>query len=358
MEKNIIIVNELRKYFGLQEIPDNWKKIDVTSDNYQGFNVSIFVDGQTVKKCMIFGLNKFKEFQLNETLSKNFDCILPKDSNKKPSTLDSIINKSAIGLTLSFDTPNISIYNETTHKTYYTNYFDDKKVNSIVEFASWIQDWCKNSTEEDIKEINEFANETPKAPISYKEGDVFRVKLSKNLYGYGRILLDYNKMRNNNEKFWDILMGTPVVASLYHIVTDNKNISLDELKNLQSFPSETVMDKNFITGEYEIIGNIPVDFKNEDFPIMYGNSFDEVKKVCYQRGKEYHEITNSVAISSSYKNNGIASRLGYKLDLMKKCIETKSNKLIFESGPLNFRNDLRNPKNQEILKQIQSQFDI
>ena len=358
MEKNIIIVNELRKYFGLKEIEDSWKKIDVQSANFQDFNVSIFVDGQTVKKCIIFGNNKFKEFQLDETLSKNLDCILPKDSNKKPSTLDSIINKSAVGVTLSFDKPNISIYNETTNKTYYTNAFDENKPISIVEFADWIHNWCENSTAEDVAEINEFANEKVTEPIPYKEGDVFRVKLSRNQYTYGRILLDYNKMRNNKEKFWDIFMGTPVVASLYHIVTDRKNVTIDELKNLPSFPSENVMDKNFLTGEYEIIGNIPVDYKKEDYPIMYGNSFEETKKVCYQNGKVYFEIPDVKAFSQSYKNNGVSSRLGYKISLMKKCIEQNSNLPIFEEGPLNFRNDLRNPNKKEILEQIQSQFDI
>ena len=354
-----LLTNEQRKFFGLSEIDPNWKTYDVQSENFSGYNVTIYLDGQKAKKCIIYGEKRYKEFNLDETLSKNLDLILPHDENKKPSTIDSIVNKTAIGMVLNFDAPNTSIYNETTHQSYYSNFFDsESRTSNIEEFRAWVQDWCKNSSESDVQEITEFAGRTKQVAISYNEGDVFRVKLARHKFGYGRILLDYNKMKRNNEPFWDCLMGTPIVVSLYHILTEDKNVTIDKLKTLSSFPSEIIMDNNIRSGEYEIIGNIPVEYSKEDYPIMYGSSIDEKNTVYFQRGKLFLKKENAELISRNFRNNGVTFNLGINTSLMEKCIEENSNLSYYKEGPLSTRADLRNPINKIVLEQILAQFNL
>ena len=153
-------------------------------------------------------------------------------------------------------------------------------------------------------------------------------------------------------------MGTPIVVSLYHILTEDKNVTIDKLKTLSSFPSEIIMDNNIRSGEYEIIGNIPVEYSKEDYPIMYGSSIDEKNTVYFQRGKLFLKKENAELISRNFRNNGVTFNLGINTSLMEKCIEENSNLSYYKEGPLSTRTDLRNPINKIVLEQILAQFNL
>lgn len=350
-----IISNEQRKYFGLEEINPNWQEVKVESENFNGFDVVIYIDENIVRKCIIYGPSKYKEMQMNTELTKNLDAIVVDESNKKTSSLDSIINKAGSGVTILFDASNITIYNENTKIVYYKNFHEDKSnLKTIENFKNWVEKWCEESTEADIADVKSFASETQVKHIDFNEGDVFKIKLSRRLYGYGRILLSYAKMRNNKEDFWDCLIGTPVIASLYHILTEDSNLSVDQLKGLMSFPSEIIIDSNFYHGEYEIIGNIPVDYDSEDYPIMYGRTVTD-KQTHYQNGKT-HLVINDKPLYNNFKYNGVAHNLGFDLSVMKKCIDESSNDSYYMSGPFIAKGDLRNPVNVEKLNLILKQF--
>lgn len=352
-----IITNSQRNYIGLQEIDSNWKEIEVHSENFQDFKVIIYVDKKIIRKCIIFGEKKYKEMQLDEELNDNFSEIIRKDG--KTSSLDSIVNKPGLKATISFDAPNISIYNESSKKTFYSNFFEKKEnLNNLDDFKNWINNWCNTMSNEEIAEMIRFSGEEEPENVKYKEGDIFRVKLSRNLYGYGKILLSYKKMRENNENFWNCVMGTPVVASLYHILTPNRNVMISDLEKLMSFPSEIVMDTNFITGNYEIIGNIPVNEKTADYPIMYGRELSKPKTTFYQNGRKFIKLDKVDPLYNSYKYNGVLSNLGLNLDLMQKCIQDKSNLAYFEFGPVYTKGDLRNPKNVQKLEEIKKQLSL
>lgn len=352
-----IITNSQRNYFGLQEIDPSWKEIVVQSENFNDFNVVIYVDDKIVKKCIIFGEKKYKEMQLNEELTDNLSEIIREDG--KTSSLDSIINKSAKKVTISFDAPNISIYNASSKKTFYSNFFENKaNLNNLSDFKKWVNKWCETMPNEDIADIIKFSGEDHPENVNYKEGDVFRVKLSRDVYGYGKILLTYKSMRENGEKYWESVMGTPVIASLYHILTENKNMTVQELEKLKSFPSELVMDTNFVTGEYEIIGSTTVDEKTADFPYMYGRELSKPKTTFFQHGRTFIKLDGVDPLYNSYKYCGVLSNIGLNLDLMKKCIEDGSNLAYFEFGPVYTKSDLRNPKNKLKLEEIKKQLGI
>ena len=353
-----IITNNQRKYFGLEEINPDWKEMKIKSENFNGFDVFIFVDKNIVRKCILVGKTKYKEMQMKIELTKNLDGIISYGNENKVSSLDSIINKFGYGMTIYFDAPNINLFNENTKKFYYKNYFDDSiNVKTIEDFKAWVDAWCNESTEEDLSDITKFTKES-KVHLKFNEGDVFRVKLTRRLYGYGRVLLNYIQMRKNNEKFWDCLMGTPIVASLYHVVTTDKNLTVDDLKNLKSFPSEIILDNNVYYGEYEIIGNIPVDYEKEDYPIMYGRELTAGKTTFFQRGKKFLKLENTEPLYTTFKYSGVSLNLGFKISVMKKCIEESSNLPYYENGPYFVRGDLRNPKNKEALAEVLKQFNL
>ncbi len=176
------------------------------------------------------------------------------------------------------------------------------------ELQVFLRQWILDTDEVEFQRIQEFATAKRKH-CKFKEGDFFRFKIDRTHYGYGRILLDIAKLKKSGVKFWDILMGKPLVISVYHIVTENPEVDTQELSQLKSCPSQFIMDNRFYYGEYEIVGNAPLP-ENVDYPIMYGRSISgtDRNKIMFQRGRFYHEIPlegNTLIGECDFKNNGV-----------------------------------------------------
>ena len=187
---------------------------------------------------------------------------------------------------------------------------------------------------------------------------MFRFKLSRRLYGSGRVLVDYNLMRKQKVAFWDILMGKPVACSVYHIATECADVSVEELEKLQSLPSCHIMDNALYYGEFQIIGNIPIG-ETEDYPILYGNSIDaRYRALLLQCGKLYLRDDNGTAIHDNFVNHGIGFHLAIELPVMLQCIEAGSNGPYWAQKNRGVRQDLRNPANRCVLEQVCAQFGI
>ena len=188
---------------------------------------------------------------------------------------------------------------------------------------------------------------------------MFRFKIGRRLYGYGRILLDYDKMRKKKEPFWDILMTKPLVCSVYHIVTDRDDVSVDQLKSLKSLPSTIITDNPLYYGEYEVIGHLPIT-DCEDYPILYGGSIHVGDKaVCYQCGRVYRRLEGGRALYRQFINNGVSVNLNYTLEVLKECIEANSNEPYWKHFySRDVDHDLRNPRLSKELKKVKAQFGL
>jgi hypothetical protein len=77
----------------------------------------------------------------------------------------------------------------------------------------WVDNWCLNTEEKELKDINEFAHRT-KIHQKFKEGDFFRFRINRRLFGYGRILVDYAQMRKDGIQFWDVFTFQPKMKIL------------------------------------------------------------------------------------------------------------------------------------------------
>ena len=253
---------------------------------------------------------------------------------------------------------NVHLYNENTECSYYFNSYLNDDISDLCGFFHWVEHWCDETKTSDREDIITFSQQKRKH-VRYKEGDVFRFKIGRRLYGYGRILLDYDKMRKHEEPFWDILMSKPLVCSVYHIVTDRKNISVNELTSLGSLPSAMIADNALFYGEYEIIGTVPIA-EDEDYPVMYGNSIHMGEKaVCYQCGKTFRKIDNSTELYPNFRNNGVSFNLNFTLDILLQCIRENSNTPYWTNYYIHWvDSDLRNPKHTDKLKKVKEQFGL
>ena len=354
------LTNEQRKCFGLLPVESTWILTEVKASPYDDFRTFVYMDGTVIRKCILSCDDRFAEYELCEQLSEDLKYLLPKTAKGKPALLSSsaLLKRSGFGMCLAYGKGYISLDNRSSMRTYYASVYDPLSIGNLDGFAHWVMQWCADTTAEDYEDINRFRAQAKKH-VKYQEGDVFRFKINRRLYGYGRILLDYGKMRKKKEAFWDIFMTKPLVCSVYHIATENKHITIDELENLLSLPSTMITDNDLFYGDFEIIGNIPVR-DHEDYPIMYGNSIHiRENAVVLQCGKLYRRIENGSAIFNGFTNNGVGFSLNVKLPVLLQCIAEKSNTPFWNQECwASVNHDLRNPKFRTELAQVCKQFDL
>ncbi|MBQ8834293.1 MAG: immunity 26/phosphotriesterase HocA family protein [Oscillospiraceae bacterium] len=354
------LTNEQRKCFGLHPVEEHWKRIKIKASPYDHFETYVYIDNCIIKKSVMCGNNFFNESELEELLSEDLKYLLPKTAKGKPALLSSstLRKRKAAGMMFAYHNGYISLSNCNTQRDYYISSYERPEVNSLEDFSDWVSRWCEETTQEDLEDVARFAQQERKH-VKFREGDVFRFKLNRRLYGYGRIILDYSKMRKNKEPFWDILMTKPLVCSAYHILTERKDIRIQDLEHLRSTPSTFIADNNLFYGEYEIIGNIPVR-ETEDYPIMYGRSIHVGETaVVFQCGKLYRRIENGQTLYPNFTNNGIGFLMNTKIPVLQQCIAENSNMPYWNQhrwAPVN--HDLRNPKFRKELEEICAQFGI
>ena len=190
----IELTNEQRQCFALAPVLPHWKRIEAKAGPYDDFKTYLYIDGTTIVKCVVCGETIYREYDTCEKTIEDGKQLLPKTSKGKPVLLSSsnILKRSGTGMQLNYHNKTIFLYSNSTQCCYYTNAFNDITVDSIEDFAGWVNDWCDDTTDTDIADIISFSQQTRKH-IRFNEGDVFRFKIGRRKYGYGRILLDYDK---------------------------------------------------------------------------------------------------------------------------------------------------------------------
>lgn len=227
------------------------------------------------------------------------------------------------------------------------------------ELERFLEQWMADTDQEELERIHAFARAKRKH-CRFQEGDFFRFRIDRTHYGYGRILMDVMKWKKSGEKFWDILMGRPLVVSVYHTVTENPLMDVRELALLKSCPSQFIMDNRFYYGEYEVIGHAPLP-ETVDYPIMYGPSISALDrdKIIFQWGRIYQEIPwhGNTVVPGDFRNNGIGCSLDVDKNVLEACIKEDSNEPYW-NRPGTYGRDLRNPKYADELAQVLAQMGV
>lgn len=355
-----MLTNAQRECFALKPICNHWECILAKPSPYDHHKTYLYFDGDEIVKCIMVSDTQYFEYELSERTTPDRKYLLPKTQRGKSVLLSSstIDKRKGTGMRLNYNERYVNLYNENTERSYYCNTYHKELFRDLEGFLAWAETWLMETTEEDKADILQFS-QAERKHVKYQEGDVFRFKIDRRHYGYGRVLLDYSKMRKKKEPFWDILMSKPVVCSVYHIYTERNDLSVEELRNCKSIPSTIVADNGLFYGEYEIIGNLPIA-EQKDYPIMYGNSIDMGEKaVCYQCGKVFRKLDNRSAPSNAFINNGVSYCFNFTAELLQECIRTGSNDPYWAGYyAWQTNQDLRNPKHIEKLKLIQKKMGL
>ncbi len=377
----LTLTNEQRACFGLSPVDPAWRLMKLPQSHYDDYYTYAYVDDatHTIRKVVldredivspkVHHKYMFVEQDVCEELSEDGVYLLPKTVKGKPVRLSAatLTKRSCSGMLLSCENGYITVYNHVTQQAYYHNAYDtpDNHIESQDAFVAWVEHWCAETTPADIAEVAAFA-QRKRVNVTCGEGDFFRFKLGRRLYGYGRIVLDIRAMRKAKVKFWDCYAGKPLIVAVYRIVTNNPNLTADDLRDLPMLPAEEIMDNALFYGEYPIIGHEPMDGIRVDFPVNYSESCASGDhRMFYQCGRLYREKYKASSDVPSATYAGYAhSGSGYKIPcvtipILEACIRAGKNDPYWEMIPPYWADgDLRNPKFRALHDQIRGQFGL
>ncbi|MBR2553670.1 MAG: immunity 26/phosphotriesterase HocA family protein [Aeriscardovia sp.] len=363
------LTNEQRKCFGLELVDPSWERKEIPSnavhpERSDGVDI-LYFDGDILRKVVnARNSGGFRESAYNLKTQDDRTMIAPITSKGKPKRLNgvNIARCSAHGTYIDvsinkFGTADVLVGNYDTQRTYYSSHMACVK----LPWEEFLAKWTAETTEKDLAEVEEFSSAGRKH-CKFKEGDFFRFKFDRRNYGYGRILFDVHKWVKSGGAFWNVLMTRPVCVSIYHIVTEDPDVSIEELSKLDSCPSEYVMDNIFFYGDCEIIGNAPLP-DEIDYPIMYGRSISALDrdKICLCIGRLYKELPlkGNENPGRKFMNNSIGFWPHIDMNIVKACEEAKSNEPYWE--PKRLREDwgdIRDPIFAKEYKAMMKQFGL
>ena len=368
MKLTFELTNEQRKYLGLIPVEEHWELVKFDNGIYYYFEDDI------IRKEIKVSKNYYHESELNVKTSENRTMILPKTKRGKIKKFNYTVTQSfsPFGTYFTFSADGVIIANYTSQRTYYSETFTEKEKISLDDLKKWLDKWMKETTEEDLEEIEEFKNAKRKH-CKFNEGDFFAFKISRREWCFGRILMDVSKLRKdeNFEKNKNYglahLMGKPLIIKVYHKISDNKNIDLKELSECLALPSQPIMDNIFYYGEAVILGNLPLKPEENDMFISVSESISGIdKNIAYlQYGLIYREIPLS-DYEKLIKDLKIGAQtlrregIGFVIDTykLKECIEAKSNSPFWEKYKKRNVPDLKNPDHIELKRKIFKAFGL
>ena len=362
------LTNEQRKYLGLIPVEEHWELVKFDNGIYYYFEDDI------IRKEIKVSKNYYHEAELNEKTAENRTMILPKTKRGKIKKFNYTATQSfsPFGTYFTFSTDGVIIANYTTQRTYYSEIFSEKEKISLGNLKKWLDKWMKETTEEDLEEIEEFKNAKRKH-CKFNEGDFFAFKISRREWCFGRILLDVSKLKKDENfkknKNYGLanLMGKPLIIKVYHKISDNKNIDLKELSKCLALPSQAIMDNIFYYGEAIILGNLPLKPEENDMFISVSESISGIdKNIAYlQYGLIYREIPlfDYEKLIKELKIGAQTLRregIGFVIDTykLKECIEAKSNSPFWEKYKKRNVPDLKNPDHIELKRKIFKAFGL
>ena len=368
MKLKFELTNEQRKYLGLIPVEEHWELVKFDNGIYYYF------EDDTIKKEIKVSKNYYHESELNEKTTENRTMILPKTKRGKIKKFNYTATESfsPFGTYFTFSTDGVIIANYTSQRTYYSEIFSEKEKISLDDLKKWLDKWMKETTEEDLEEIEEFKNAKRKH-CKFNEGDFFAFKLSRREWCFGRILMDVSKLRKdeNFEKNKNYglahLMGKPLIIKVYHKISDNKNVDLKELSECLALPSQAIMDNIFYYGEAIILGNLALETQEYDMLISVSNSIngDDTNIAYLQYGLIYREIPLSVyqKLIEELKIEMQTCRkegIGFVIDTykLKECIEVNSASPYWERENNYKIYDLRNPTHIELKRKFFKAFGL
>ena len=358
------LTNEQREFFGLDPIVDTWERVVFAGDTYRPESV-LYFDGLTIKRHIVTTSDEYSEKHLDE-LTRDRSMLIPKTSRgkEKKLTAATLEQRTPHGVYLSVNrSRGLKVGSYASQTTFYSSDWA-RQVAGDEDPPSLIHDFIQSSPPKHFDEIRKF-KALKRKHVRFKAGDYFCLKLNRTEYGFGRVLLDIHKIRKKGfvpkVHGFNLIMMMPVVVQLFAFKSEKKEVDISTLVDQPKLPSDTMADNLLLYGEYEIIGHRDLVESDFEFPISYRESIDRRRLVFLQWGLIHRELPvekfdkylgRDIVHKNPFGYYSIGFRPHYDtVDVL----NTIRNGGVFsfdECYKYNAANDLRNPKNDVIRRDI------
>lgn len=289
--------NNQREYFGIEPIEPHWEKVPLNGDAYRPASI-LYFDGEIIKRRIISTHDSYEEKQYNEA-TRDRTVLLPKTGKGKEKKLSGSVleARQANGVYCEVDSLGRifigDFYNQTTfYDTRWEQEF--KRDTPQREISDVVAEFIKTSPSNHLTDIAQFKNSKRKH-CKFKPGDYFSFKVGRTKYGFGRVLLDIDKLRKKSAiaqdhgLFW--IMGKPVLVKIYAYISENNEIDIALLERVASLPSSYMLDNLLLYGQFEIIGHQDLKSEEIDLPMSYGRHVGAYKFASFlQWGLIHREL--------------------------------------------------------------------
>jgi len=319
-------------------------------------------DGEILRKVLMAGPDTYIESEMEEQTLEGRTKILPRNGRGKLRPLSPAdLERRPLGMHLHFcgRQHQFSIEHMESGRTYYNASLDTKMPADLKEFADWAGRWEAETTPADMEELAGLLGLQKRQKLPYREGDFFRYPLGRRQFGYGRILLDYRKQRRRKEPFWDILKGVsqcPLLVMPYQIISSDPALAAEELRRAPVMPSFYMEDHHIALGDYPIVGHLPLEADELDFPIHYGRSIPWQKepKVIFQCGNIYRELNGAEPLPhcGHFQSWGVAQEIFTRRSSLEHCITDGNNSLFWTERGYDLRSPAFRPNLEAVCRQM------
>lgn len=365
-----LLTNAQRACMGLTPVAPSWEWVRLKSvckdpdfENWACF------DGDTIRKYVCYSPSHYEECTYEEQTAENRTLLLPRTARGKPKKLTNITlsNRKSLGMRLRWSQriAAVELRCEDTDRTYYSSGLEDYAIRTLDNLADWLDRWVAETTPEDLTALDRFLA-AKRRRVQVREGDFFRFSIGRRAYGYGRVLLDYYRMKKEGRPCWDILMCRPLVVKTYRFITDDPAVPAEVLRGLPALPSYYMSDDGIFLGEYPVVGNLPLEAGELDFPIMYGGSISGLDRgrdrTLLQCGTLYRVLEDTPPLPgwvSCFRNNGVTlAPICINRPTLEACIAAGSSGPYWERTKGWALKDLRSPYCREQLTAVCEQMGL
>ena len=268
----ITLTDEERRYFALASVLPTWETRSFYSKTNLWYTKTIvYFDGDTIVK-VISETRKVSSSGNHETYTEYDTCLLTTGRSQllpltsrgkaKPLTASYLSAVTPFGCSFSIyftygkDTK-IWLSNPRANKEFPIGERDAIAViRSEDDFHSFAQKYISTCRDDYFDKIKAFKS-AQKVTVKYKPGDIFRMEYDRTHYCYGIITGDIKQIKAMPElpekHSLRKLMMVPIMVRFYQLITENPEMTAEELRDVPLGRLEICGDNDIIWGTHTVV---------------------------------------------------------------------------------------------------------
>lgn len=272
------LTNRQREFFGLEPVQEAWEPALIK-------DLVVYFDGDQIRKVICYECSEqygYQEYDY-DLATEARQKLLPatKRGKPKPLTPGNILDRKPIGFSFvcyfgwkgkSFDFQHLYLTHVASDDTFVSR--DDHGITTYEQLADWVEDYIASCPPDALEQLDEKRGQKRKR-VRYQPGDIFEIRFNKRSVGYGKILLDVFRLRQQG--FFEDkpepypyaglngpLQAAGLLVALYKYA--GPPLELEHVDEQPVLCTKLLLHDQIYAGTFPIIGNVPVKAEELDFP--------------------------------------------------------------------------------------------